>query len=185
MCDRGTMMLLSRRPGAVPRVVGWVDIGEAEWPNRAHLRDVFAGFGPVKVRLAARQYQHGAGAMRGELALIELVSQPDVEDTRDHGINAVLRVFVRHHLGSRRESHPNEIRAGFGWITDQYGKPSRWGKGGKGFPLHLFRADDVKTVLVGLMNRALTGSLVDPSVRHDGTPFGRKRRLMRRQLAKP
>ena len=40
--------------GATPRVVGWVDVGEAQRANCAHLRDVFSGFGPVEVRLAAR-----------------------------------------------------------------------------------------------------------------------------------
>jgi hypothetical protein len=45
--------VLTTAPDPVPRIVEWVDVGEAQRSDRADLRDIFAGFGPMEMRLAA------------------------------------------------------------------------------------------------------------------------------------
>ena len=64
----------------VPRIVGWVDIGETQWPDRADLRDILAGLGPMEMGLVARQNQYATRRVRCQLCFVELFTEPDVED---------------------------------------------------------------------------------------------------------
>jgi hypothetical protein len=60
------------------RVVRGIDVGEARRPYRGYLGDVFAGLGPVEMRLSTRQDHHASRRMGGELAVVELFSQADI-----------------------------------------------------------------------------------------------------------
>jgi hypothetical protein len=54
----------------------------------------------VEVRLVAGQDHDAAGGVRAQLALIELLSQPDVEDPRQYCIDPIFRMDMRHHFDS-------------------------------------------------------------------------------------
>ena len=49
----------------------------------------------MEMTLAARQDQHAAWRMRSQLCLVESLTLPDVEDMRDHRVDAVLWMLVR------------------------------------------------------------------------------------------
>jgi hypothetical protein len=156
----------------VPRIVDWIDVGETQRPDRANLRDVFAGFGPMEMRLAAGQHYHAPGRVRSELGLVELVSQPDVKDAGDHRVNAVLRMPVRQHLGTGRQLDPNQIGSRLGRVADQDGEPCGWRKRWEGFPQDIFGMNDAESPLIGLMVKVPVNGVGGLwRVRHGGVPL--------------
>jgi ABC-type sugar transport system ATPase subunit len=162
---------LAAAVGLVPRIVDWVDVGETQRSDRADLRDVFAGLGPMEMRLAAGQHYHAPRRVRAELALVELVSQPDVKDAGDHRVNAVLRMPVRQHLGTGRQLDPNQIGSRLGRVADQDGEPCGWRKRWEGFPQDIFGMNDAESPLIGLMvNVPVNGVVGLWRVRHGGVP---------------
>src|ERR1035438_5059447 len=84
------------------RVVSWIvfraEVFQSKRPHRGHLRDVLAGFRPMEMGRVARENDHGTGRIGFQLTRVEFITQSDIKDAGNHGINSILRVPVRHQL---------------------------------------------------------------------------------------
>src|ERR1700730_1628982 len=96
---------------SVSRIVSRVQILEAEWANGRHLRNVFAGFGPMEMGRIAGQHDYRAGRIRLQLVGIELITEPNVEDAGNDGVYPVLGMPMRHQFHIVRNVNPDGVRA--------------------------------------------------------------------------
>src|SRR5258708_27214328 len=80
----------------VSRIVFRAEVLQSRRPHRGYLCDVLAGFRPVEMGRVSRENDYGARRIGFQLARVELIAQPDIEDTGNNGIDSIFRVFVRH-----------------------------------------------------------------------------------------
>jgi len=121
-----------------------MDIGHAQRSVRGDLRYVGTRFSPMEMRLIGGKHNHCTHGVSGELALIELLTQADVEDSRDHGVDAIFGVFMRHQSGACRYAHADHIRSGLLGFANEDGY-SRGRRIRSQFPpLKIFRPDRAK-----------------------------------------
>jgi hypothetical protein len=73
-----------------------IDVLKAKWPDGRDLSDVPTRLRPVEMPRIAGQNDDGSGRKRLQLIGVELITQADVEDPGDHGIDSILRVPVWH-----------------------------------------------------------------------------------------
>src|SRR5207253_10293468 len=73
-CTMVSILLL-----VLTRIVGGIQIFEAQRTNGRYLGDVLTGFGPVEVGRIARQNDDATGRIRLHLIAVELIAQADVE----------------------------------------------------------------------------------------------------------
>src|SRR6266403_4498947 len=129
-----------------------MNVGQTQWANCRHLRNVFTRLCPVKMRLIAWKNNHAPHPVCSQFALIECFSEADIENARKDCIDAILRVLVRHHFCARWQPNAYQVGPGFCRFANQNGEArSRW-KGGKGLPVNIFRTDYVKRALIWLVN---------------------------------
>ena len=98
--------------GLVSQVVLRVDEFEAKRSDGRNLADVLTGFCPMKMVRVARQNDDTAGRIGLKLLGIEPITEPDVEDTGDNGVDAILGVFVRHQLYPSGNFDPDRVGPG-------------------------------------------------------------------------
>ena len=79
----------------------------------------------MEVRGIAGQNDHAAGRIRLHPIAIEALAETDVEDAGHDGIDAVLRMPVRHQLYAGGNLDPDDVGTGFGGMADEDGKASR------------------------------------------------------------
>src|ERR1700678_3611150 len=84
----------------VSRIVFRAEVFQSKWPQRGYLGDVLAGFRPVEMGRVPKKNDHGAGWVGFQLTRVELLTQSDIKNAGNHGIDAILRVLVRHQLHS-------------------------------------------------------------------------------------
>jgi hypothetical protein len=65
---------------------------------------------PVEMRGATGEHDDGRRADRLHLFVVEPCSESDVEDTGDDGVDAILRMLVRHPLDAWRQLDPDDVR---------------------------------------------------------------------------
>src|SRR5579871_145092 len=82
---------------------------------------------------------------------VEALAEPDIEDTRHHRIDPVLRMLVRHQFRAAGHLHPHLIWAGLGGASDHHRKPSAGREGGKRLPVDVLGQDRSELGLIGLM----------------------------------
>jgi hypothetical protein len=85
-------------------VFSWIvvraDVFKPKRPNRGPCVMYSLDFAPVEMGRIARQNDDAPCRIRLQLFRIELLSQADVENTRDYSTDSVLRVSVRHQLNA-------------------------------------------------------------------------------------
>src|SRR6202042_2900797 len=91
----------------VSRVVFRVEVFESQRAYRGDLRDVLARLRPVEMVRVARENDHGAGRIGLQLTRVEFVTQSDIKDAGNHGIDAIFRVLVGHQLRTVRRFDPD------------------------------------------------------------------------------
>src|ERR1700691_3452221 len=136
---------------AVSRIVSRADVFQSKRPDRGYLRDVLAGFRPVEMGRVARENDHGAGRIGFQLTRVEFITQSDIKDAGNHGIDSILWVLVRHQLLAAGRFDPDCVRAGLRGLTHDDGQPNgRW-KRRERFPIDIFRQNGFKTLLPELV----------------------------------
>src|ERR1700733_14358545 len=139
------------RNRSVPGIVARVDVVEADRPERRDLGDVLAGLRPVEVRRLARQHDDGAGRIRLQLVRVEVLAQPDVENTGDDRVDPVLVVSVRHQLHPGGCLDPDGVRTGLARMTHHDGELSRRRERRERLEVDLLRQDRPEDVLARLV----------------------------------
>jgi hypothetical protein len=104
------------------------------------------------MRGAAGQDDDGTGRVCLELAVVELFAHPDIEDTGDDRVDAILRVPVRHQLDARGHLHPDHVGAGRGGLTHHDGEAGRRRERGERLPVDVLGPDRPEDVLAWLVS---------------------------------
>ncbi len=92
------------------RVVGRIEVLEAERADRRDLGHVFAGPRPMEVRRVTWQYDNRPWRVRLQFPGVEAITETDIEDPRDHRIYPVFPMAVRHQLHAVRDPHSDGIQ---------------------------------------------------------------------------
>src|SRR6202051_4253905 len=127
----------------------------------------------------AGENDHGAWRIGFELTRVEFITQSNIKDAGNHGIDSILWVLVRHQLLSVRRFDPDCVRAGLRGLTHDDGQPNgRWERGER-FPIDIFGQDGFENLLPGVVRPdfALLATL-------NGTGFLRYTNLLRAENAK-
>src|SRR5580698_8005754 len=99
----------------------------------------------------ARENNHGAGRVGFQLTRVEFITQSDVKDAGNHGIDSILWVLVRHQLRAVGRFDPDRVRAGLRGLAHDDGQPDgRWERWER-FPIDIFGQDGFETLLPALM----------------------------------
>src|SRR5271154_3962547 len=94
---------------------------------------------------------HGAGRIGLQLARIEFVTKSDVKNAGNYGIDAILRVLVRHQLHAMGRFDPDCVRAGLRGLPYEYGEPDgRWERRER-FPIDIVGQDGFENLLPELV----------------------------------
>src|ERR1700739_1711500 len=135
----------------VSRIVFRVQVFQSKRPQRGYLRDVLAGFRPVEMVRVAGENDHRAGRIGFQLTRVEFITQSDIKDAGNHGIDSIFRVLVRHQLRAVRRFDPDCVRAGLRGLTHDDGQPDgRWERRAR-FPIDIFGQDSFENVLPELV----------------------------------
>src|SRR5271170_5332812 len=111
----------------VSRIVFRVEIFHSKRTHRGYLRNVFAGFRPVEMVRVAGKNDHGAGRISFQLTRVEFITQSDIKNAGDHGIDSILWVPVRHQLRTVGRFDPHCVRAWLRVLTYDDSQPDgRW-----------------------------------------------------------
>ena len=89
----------------------------------------------------AKENDHGARRTGFELTRVELVTQSDIEDAGNHGIDPILGVLVRHQLLAMGRFDPDRVRAGLRGPTHDDGQPDRRWERRERLPIDIFGQD--------------------------------------------
>jgi len=138
-------------PALFARIVGGIEIFNAERADRRHLRDVLAGSRPVEMGSVAGQHDHASRRKSLHLVAVEMIAEADVEHARHDRVDPVLRMPVRHQFCAAGRLHPDDVRAGLGGMADDDGKTHGRRKGRKGLPVDVFGQDRSENRLACLM----------------------------------
>src|ERR1700681_237164 len=97
------------------------------------------------------QHDHRTGRICFELVGIEFIPQTNVEDSRNYGVDAILRMAMRHQLHAARHFDPDHVWSRFRRLTHDDGQPDgRW-KRRERFPIDIFRQGDFENLLPELV----------------------------------
>src|ERR1700689_246063 len=135
----------------VSRIVFRVEVFQSKRPQRGYLRDVLAGFRPVEMVRVAGENDYGAGRIGFELTRVEFITQSDIKDAGNHGIDSILWVLVRHQLLAVGRFDPDRVRAGLRGLTHHDGQPDGRRERRERFPLDIFGQDGFENLLPGLV----------------------------------
>ena len=103
---------------SLSRIVAGIQIFEAQRTDARYLGDVLTGLCPVEVGRIAGQNDHATGRICLHLFAVELIAETDVENTKNNGVNSVLRVSVWHELHAGGHFDPDRVGAGLRGLTD-------------------------------------------------------------------
>src|SRR4029077_11146265 len=135
----------------VSRIVFGAEVFQSKRPHRGYLRDVLAGFRPVEMGRVARENDHGAGRIGFQLTRVEIITQADIKDAGNHGIDSILWVLVRHQLLAVGRFDPDCVRARLRGLTHDDGQPDgRW-KRRERLPIDIFGQDGFEILLPELV----------------------------------
>jgi hypothetical protein len=99
----------------------------------------------------ARENDHGAGRIGFQLTRVEFITQSDIKDAGNHGIDSILWVLVRHQLLAVGGFDPDFVRAGLRGLTHDDGQPDgRWERRER-FPIDIFGQDGFENLLPELV----------------------------------
>jgi hypothetical protein len=99
----------------------------------------------------ARENDYGARRIGFQLTRVEFITESDIKDAGNHGIDSILRVLVRHQLLAVGRFDPDCVRAGLRGLTHEDGQPDgRW-KRRERFPIDIFGQDSFENFLPELM----------------------------------
>src|SRR5260221_6704360 len=87
----------------------WIVIFKAEWSDRRHLRDVFAGLRPMEMPGFARKNDDASRRIRLHLVTIEGLPEPDVKNARHDRVDTILSMLVRHQFRAVRHLDPDHV----------------------------------------------------------------------------
>src|SRR5277367_5861377 len=122
----------------VSRIVFRAEVFQSKRPHCGYLGDVLAGFRPVEMVRVARKNDHGAGRIGFQLTRVEFITQSDIKDAGNHGIDSILRVLVRHQLLAVGNFDSDGVGAGLRGLTHGDRQPDgRWERR-EGFPIDIF-----------------------------------------------
>ena len=140
----------------VSRIVFRAEVFQSKRPHRGYLRDVLAGFRPVEMGRVARENDHGAGRIGFQFTGVEFITQSDIKDAGNHGVDSILWVLVRHQLLAVGRFDPDCVRAGLRGLTHDDGQPDgRWERRER-FPIDIFGQDGFENLLPELVRPDFT-----------------------------
>jgi len=85
----------------------------------------------------AKENDYSAGWIGLQLTRVEFITQSDMKDSGNNGIDSILRVLVRHQFFAVWNFDPDGVRAGLGGLTDDDGEPDgRWERRER-FPINI------------------------------------------------
>ena len=58
----------------------------------------YSGFRPMEMGCVARKNDNRSGRIGFQLTRVEFITESDIKDAGNHGIDSILRVLVRHQL---------------------------------------------------------------------------------------
>jgi hypothetical protein len=127
----------------------------------------------------ARENDYGAGRIGFQLTRVEFITQSDIKDAGNNGVDSILWVLVRHQLLAVGHFDPDCVRAGLRGLPDDDGEPDgRW-ESWERFPIDIFGQDGFENLLPELvrLDFALLSTLY-------GASFLRHRNLLRAENVK-
>ena len=145
----------------VSRIVFRAEVLQSKRPHRRYLRDVLARFRPVEMGRIARENNHGPGWIGLQLTRVEFITESDIKNAGNHGINSILGVPVRHQLYAVGHLDPDGVWAGLRRLTHDDGEPGgRWERRER-LPIDIFGQDGFENLLTELVRPdfALLGML--------------------------
>jgi hypothetical protein len=95
----------------------------------------------------ARENDYGAGRIGFQLTRVEFITQSDIKDAGNHGIDSILRVPVRHPLLAVWRFDPDRVGAGLRGLTHDDSQPDRRWKRRERFPIDIFGQDGFEKLL--------------------------------------
>src|SRR5487761_105601 len=99
----------------------------------------------------ARENDHGTGRIGFQLTRVEFITQSDIKDAGNHGIDSIIWVLVRHQLLAVRRFDPDYVRARLRGLTHDDGQPDgRWERRER-FPIDIFGQNGFENLLPGLV----------------------------------
>jgi hypothetical protein len=99
----------------------------------------------------ARENDHGAGRIGFQLARVEFITQSDIKDAGNHGIDSIFWVLVRHQLPAMGRFDPDCVRAGLRGLTHDDSQPDRRWERRERFPIDIFGQDRFENLLPELV----------------------------------
>src|SRR5712675_2246805 len=129
----------------------WIVIFKAEWSDRRHLRDVFAGLRPMEMPGFARKNDDASRRIGLHLVTIEGLPEPDVKNARHDRVDTILWMLVRHQFRAVRHLDSDHVRTGLGGMANQDRQTSRGRERREWLPVDIFRQDHSEIGLVRLM----------------------------------
>lgn len=73
----------------------------------------------MKMRCIPGQNDHSSGWIGFQFSVIEFVSEPNIKDAGYNGVDAILRVLVRHQLHTPRDLNSDGVGSGLQRLTDK------------------------------------------------------------------
>src|SRR5712672_855052 len=119
----------------------WIVIFKAEWSDRRHLRDVFAGLRPMEMPGFARKNDDASRRIGLHLVTIEGLPEPDVKNARHDRVDTILWMLVRHQFRAVRRLDPHDIRSGLTRLSNKHRQPNRRRERRERLPVDVFRQD--------------------------------------------
>ena len=86
------------------------------------------------------------------------VAQADVKDARNHRVNSILRVLMRHKFHASGHLDPDQIRSGLSRVSNKHGQSRRRRKRRERFPIDIFRENRFENVFAWLVDSHHRGS---------------------------
>jgi hypothetical protein len=77
----------------------------------------------VEMGRVARENDYGAGRIGFHLTRVEFITQSDIKDAGNNGVDSILWVLVRHQLLAVGHFDPDCVRAGLRGLPNDDGEP--------------------------------------------------------------
>jgi len=139
------------RSAEIAWVVAGIQIIQAQWADRRHLRHVLARLRPVEVGRISRKNDHAAGRIRRHGPSVELIAQANIENAGNDRVDAILRMRMRHQLYAAGHFDPDDVRSGFRGVSDDDRKSDRGRECRKWLPSQSFGQRRFEDALAWLM----------------------------------
>src|SRR5580704_18078384 len=99
-----------------------------------------------------RKNDNRAGRIGFQLTCVEFIAQAYIKDARNYGVDAILRVLMRHELRALGRFDPDGVGGRLRRVTYQNGEADRRWEGRERFPFDVIRQDEFECILTRLVS---------------------------------